>query len=69
MANHKVLVGIDYMGKRAEPGAIVSDIPSKSVPWLLEQGIIEPAEGKPKKPEPKLEEPTREPVSDIEGDE
>jgi hypothetical protein len=26
--------------KRAEPGQVVSDIPSCSVPWLLEQGQI-----------------------------
>lgn len=28
--------------KRAEPGAIVNDIPAVSLPWLVEQGLIEP---------------------------
>lgn len=43
----KVLVGINYptkggKEKRAEPGEVVSDIPAKSIGWLVEQGIIEP---------------------------
>lgn len=50
MADHKVLVGLSYAGKRANAGDTVSDIPSRSVPWLIEQGLIEPAEGKPNKP-------------------
>lgn len=59
MADHKVLVGLSYAGKRAEAGDIVSDIPSRSVPWLVEQGLIEPAEGKSnKKREP--ESPSKE---------
>ena len=41
MATYKVLVGIDYSDKRAEAGDTVSDLPTKSVSWLLEQGIIE----------------------------
>ncbi len=41
MATYKVLVGIDYGDKRAEAGDTVSDLPTKSVSWLLEQGIIE----------------------------
>lgn len=42
MATYKVLVGIDYPpNKRAETGDVVSDIPAKSVKWLLDQGIIE----------------------------
>lgn len=41
MANYKVLVGMDYAGKRAEPGDVVNDIPQKSISWLLEQGCIE----------------------------
>lgn len=31
--------------RRAEAGAVVSDLPAVSVPWLLEQGLIEPADG------------------------
>lgn len=49
MADHKVLVGLSYAGKRAEAGDTVSDIPSRSVPWLVEQGLIEPVEGKSNK--------------------
>ena len=41
MATYKVLVGIDYSDKRAEAGDTVSDLPTKSVSWLLEQGVIE----------------------------
>lgn len=63
MANYRVLVGVDYAGKRVEAGSIVSDIPSRSVNWLLEQGIIEKTDGG--KPQP----PKREPVSMNEGDE
>jgi hypothetical protein len=46
MADHKVLVGLTYAGKRVKAGEVVSDIPSRSVPWLVEQGVIEPVEGK-----------------------
>lgn len=58
MAAYKVLVGLDYAGKRAEAGAIVDDLPSRSVTWLLDQGLIEKADAS--KPAPK---PSREPVS------
>jgi hypothetical protein len=44
MATYKVLVGIDYAGKRAEPGDVVNDLPAKSILWLSEQNIIEPAD-------------------------
>lgn len=39
-----VLVGLDYGKKRCEPGDVASDIPSVSVPWLIEQGAIKPLE-------------------------
>lgn len=40
---YEVLNGIEWFGgNRAEPGEIRDDIPKKSVPWLLEQGIIKP---------------------------
>ncbi len=41
---YRVLVGITYDEdrKRAEPGAIVDDIPAKSIGWLVKQRIIEP---------------------------
>jgi len=63
MPNYRVLSGIDYAGKRAEPGSIVSDVPSRSVPWLIEQGIIEKIDGDKPKTTAK-----REPVSSDEGD-
>ena len=63
MTTHKVLRGLTYEGRRAEVGDVVTDIPSKSVPWLKEQGLIEEVAGqqsvKPSK---------REPVSESEGD-
>jgi hypothetical protein len=63
MTAHKVLRGITYGSKRAEAGDVVSDIPSASVKWLTEQGIIEPADtSKPSKPD------KREPVSEDKGD-
>jgi hypothetical protein len=38
-----VLVGLDYgnPSKRVEAGEVVSDIPAKSVQWLLDQNLIE----------------------------
>ena len=44
---YRVVRGLDYGRKRAEPGDIVDDIPEKSLDWLLAQGHIE--EVKPKK--------------------
>lgn len=47
MTQYKVLTGIDYPpDKRAEAGSIVSDLPEKSAKWLLDQGLIELADGK-----------------------
>lgn len=43
---YTVKVGINYPTSkgevRAEPGDVVTDIPSRSVGWLLECGAIEP---------------------------
>ena len=56
MTQYKVLTGIDYPpDKRAEKDALVSDIPEKSAKWLLEQGLIELADGKTPKVEPVIE--------------
>lgn len=42
MVEYRVLIGMNYPpDKRAEPGDIVTDLPAKSVSWLLEQGCIE----------------------------
>lgn len=64
MPNYRILSGIDYAGKRAEPGDVVTDVPSRSVPWLIEQGIIEKIDADKPKPAAK-----REPVSSDRGDE
>jgi hypothetical protein len=41
MPQYEVKVGINYPPeKRAEPGDIVDDLPEKSLPWLLEEGIV-----------------------------
>jgi hypothetical protein len=67
MTNYKVLTGIDYEGKRAEAGQVVSDLPTKSVSWLLESGLIELADGKTKTKveQPVVEEPIKEELKDI----
>jgi hypothetical protein len=46
MAKYRVLVGVDYATRRAEPGEIVDDIPAKSIKWLREQGLIEAVDAK-----------------------
>ena len=49
MTQYRAIVGIDYPpDKRAEANSIVSDIPEKSAKWLLDQGLIELADGKSK---------------------
>ena len=56
MPQYRVLTGIDYPpDNRAEKDALVSDIPEKSAKWLLEQGLIELADGKTPKAEPVVE--------------
>jgi hypothetical protein len=65
MANYRILVGINYAGKRAESGDIVTDLPGRSIGWLLEQGIVEKADGKTEAVKPNK----REQESPIEGDE
>jgi len=45
---YRLRVGLVYpvQGQRVErpAGAVVSDLPAVSVPWLLAQGLIEPVE-------------------------
>jgi hypothetical protein len=71
LATYRVLIGIDYAGKRAEPGTVVDDLPSKSVSWLVAQGVIEKADAnvKPANAAPKPVEPVkpREPQSPSKG--
>jgi hypothetical protein len=53
---YRVMVGLDYPpGKRAEPGDVVDNLPTKSVKWLLSSGKIEPVPF-PGKPAPETEE-------------
>lgn len=40
MANYMAMTGLDYDSKRVEAGDIVSDLPSKSISWLVSQGLI-----------------------------
>lgn len=63
MSDFRVIRGITYGSRRASAGDIVSDIPTSSVKWLTEQGIIEPVEGS--KPTKSVK---REPVSESKGD-
>jgi hypothetical protein len=45
MSKYRVAVGLDYPpGKRAEAGDVVADLPEKSIKWLTQQGLIEPAD-------------------------
>lgn len=47
MAQYRAVVGIDYPpNKRVEAGEIVSDLPEKSITWLLSSGAIEELDGK-----------------------
>lgn len=56
MAQYRVLVGLNYPpDRRVEAGQIVDDLPGKSIKWLTEQGLIEPAKAEAKqdaKPSP-----------------
>ena len=67
MTQYRAIVGIDYPpDKRVEADTLVSDIPEKSAKWLLEQGLIEPSDGKTKKIETIIEvEPVIEPVVEV----
>lgn len=65
MPKYLVKVGLNYPpDRRAEAGDVVEDLPSKSIKWLREQGVIEllDANGKsePVIEEPVVEEPTME---------
>lgn len=45
MAQYKVNKGIEYLGKRAEAGETVSDLPPKAIKWLRECDAIELVSG------------------------
>ena len=64
MTQYRALTGIDYPpDKRVEAGDMVSDLPEKSAKWLLDQGLIEPSDGKTLKAEPVIK---IEPVIEVE---
>jgi len=44
MAKYRINVGLDYGDKRAESGDVVDDLPSKSLKWLVDQGMVELAD-------------------------
>jgi hypothetical protein len=67
VATYRVLRGIDYPpSKRAEVGDVVSDLPERSVKWLLSSACIVEVD-EPKRP-PKMgkQEPVVKPVGDEE---
>lgn len=46
MKAYRVLVGLNYptkagLDKRAEPGDVITDLPAKSVGWLVDEGYVE----------------------------
>ena len=46
MPKYLVKTGLEYPpDRRVEAGEIVEDIPSKSIKWLREQGLIELVDG------------------------
>lgn len=45
---YKVLTGMDYDGKRVEPGKVVDDLPDRAVRDLLAIGAIELVKAKAK---------------------
>jgi hypothetical protein len=61
MASYRALVGLDYEGKRVEPGQTVDDLPAKSISWLVKQGLVEQASAAAKSV--KTESTKREPES------
>ena len=66
MARYRVLQGIDYPpNKRAEIGAIVSDLPKESISWLLASGVIANTTSDDKST-PAIEEPVVEEIIDEE---
>jgi hypothetical protein len=62
MARYRVLQGIDYPpNKRVEVGAIVDDLPTNAIKWLVDTGAIEDA-SKPAKTVEVIVEETPAPV-------
>lgn len=69
VARYKALVGIDYPpNKRAEEGDIIEDLDGKAIKWLLDAGLIEPADGKPAEPKPAAKTAFKPDATDGDGD-
>lgn len=60
MPSYRVITGLQYKGKEAVAGDIVSDVPQADIGWLVEQGHIEkvaaPKKAKAVDSEPVVEE-------------
>lgn len=50
-AEYRVIIGIDYKGKRVEPGDIVDDLPKGQIHNLRALGAIEPVHHEPEEGE------------------
>lgn len=76
LVNYKALVGLDYPpDRRVEAGEIVSDIPSASLKWLVDQGLVEISSGTPTPtpsapvvdPTPPVDTPATDPVPPVDA--
>jgi hypothetical protein len=68
--SYRALTGLNYPpDKRVEAGDIVSDLPEKSIPWLLKDGFIEETDKATKKAAPAPSAPkSPAPIVESEGD-
>jgi hypothetical protein len=70
VAKYKVNIGIDTPSARIEAGAVVehTSLPSKSIKWLVDQGIVEPVNAKDTAPvvEPKPKPVVEDEVEEVE---
>jgi len=68
VATYRVLAGISYPpNKRAEIGDVVDDLPSRSIKWLLEAGVVEQVDTA--KPKGRKFEPVTDELTDDDFDE
>jgi chromosome segregation and condensation protein ScpB len=68
VATYRVLAGISYPpNKRAEIGDVVDDLPSRSIKWLLEAGVVEQVDTP--KPKGRKFEPVTDELTDDDFDE
>lgn len=43
--SYRVIVGISYRDRRAEPGDVVTDLEPGEIEWMLADGVIEEVSG------------------------